>query len=173
MPISPETEAKVQANIAALSERVTAEYQTAWARKTSLESRAFALFTLTLGIATLYLAVREQLKLGDFPPGSLGFIVLTAALVLTGVSTLAAIIGGWPGYYADFKFGTFSDFLAKSYDPDVILEEGMLHLRIEQLEGTVRTNRRKAIWITIAFAAAGASVIGFAGAIVWKTLGLS
>ena len=173
MPVSPEAEAAVQANITALSERVAAEYETAWARKTSLEARSFALFTLTLGIATLYLAVREQLKLGDFAPGSLGFLALVASLTLTGLSTVAAIVAGLPGFYPDFKIGEFQKYIGLAFDPDIRIAEGLIHVQVEQLERTVRTNRRKATWIAVAFVFAGLSVIGFAGAIVASTLGLS
>ncbi len=153
---------RYQDNLAELSARLDSELQLAGQRKTSFENRAFAIFTLNLRVATLYLALKEPLGLATLTATAPFFPILIGTMVASAVSIVAAIVGAWPGLYPIFKPAGFTTMLDKVREDATDLRDDLMPKRIEQLRRVTATNRRKSVWICISLVLVGVTILGFA-----------
>jgi hypothetical protein len=146
----------------ALGAYIESELNYEWQRKTSFETRAFAIASGNVGLATLFLALDAQFKLtntlGSTGERALIFTSLACAIA----STLAAVFSAIPYNYPTVDHEAISDLL-KAIDTgsadDADICDQVLEARLEQLRRAFHANSTKAVASIAAFIGLGLSAL--------------
>ena len=157
---------QAELNIRVLYERLQSETEAAWARKAAHEGRAFAIFTLNLGVVTLYLVVLDVVGLHTVSatPASAFFFIVS--IIAIAASTVAAVAVALPSRYPALKLTVLKKMAEKWDSDDARYDEVIVDGQIKALEQTHKTNKWKALWVRAALIASGAVVVSFLLAIV-------
>jgi hypothetical protein len=151
---------ETDSNLKPLSDYVEAEITSAWQRKTSIETRSFALVTMNLGVATLYFALQTQFGINPQTISPTTRTLLLFSVLGLAVSVVNAAASALPFNYPIPAMAAFDDLLAaaKAGDPDQV--EEILESRIKQLKSFTASNSRKVAFMIVSFLAfAAASVL--------------
>lgn len=153
---------------AMLAAYVDSEFDYEWRRKTSLETRAFALVTANLAMVTLYLAVRAQSTLLAVIQGGAPRCFAVVAFALIAISTFAAVISAAPMRYAGPHPDAFQE-LANSLQSEkaASVQKEIIEARIAQLSRAFEANNRKATYAVFAFICTAGSAVALAGALIF------
>lgn len=139
---------------AALDGYLSATLATEWLRKSSFETRAFALVTANLGFVTLFLALRTQLDLAqrlDRQPAScLALLALAASVASIGAAVVSALPWNYPEVDPQALKDLSADIDAGGADD---VSGQIREVRLSQLEKTVAANNIKGV----------SSLVGFVG----------
>jgi hypothetical protein len=141
---------------------IESELNYEWQRKASFETRAFAVASGNVGLATLFLALDAQFKFINTltSGGERAFVFSSLGCAI--ISTLAAIVSAIPHNYPTVDIEAIRDLMkevvaGKSDDTDV--HDQVLEARLEQLKGATRANSAKAAASVVAFAGLGVSAL--------------
>jgi hypothetical protein len=155
-------------NFEVIREEIQIEMDSIWARKVSLESRAFAVFTLNLAIATLYLAIRSQANLDTIYPGKPSFVVLIITFIVMGASTVLAILVALPGRWPGLGVPALDKLVKKSGSSPWPYDYVFAKAKLKRLERAREANQLKAKLMIASFITSGATLITFAVVIAFN-----
>jgi len=147
------------------------EVELAWQRKASLENRAFAVFTLNLAVATLYLAIRPQTKVDEITLGTWAAGCLIATFAFLIASMVGAVVAVLPRQYPQLSTSKMT-ILAGQTETNVPFDEVFAKARLRNLQDVEKKNQTKAIIISWVLIGSGCMVVGFVGVFVLNYLGL-
>ncbi|WP_433725815.1 hypothetical protein ACQP0C_31395 [Nocardia sp. CA-129566] len=91
-----------QDDLAAMSDYLDKEIETAWQRKAAFESRAFPLVTMNVGLLTIYLTLMKVLDLKIVTSGFWPTICAVGVVVAAAVSILCAAFIAMPANYPGY-----------------------------------------------------------------------
>lgn len=151
---------RVGDNLEALASVANAEVEREWQRRVSLEARAFAIFTLNLAAATLYLVMQQGFSLAQPTPGSVIHTVLMVSLGAVVGSTVLAIVVAIPWGHTSLN-GAVIQMLADKID--TLDEDYRWNIAKAQsiiIQATYKVNLAKAIVLIVAFCIVGIETIG-------------
>ena len=127
-----------------LVEYVDSEFAFEWQRKAAFETRAFAIVSANLALATLFLAVGAQFELLAHLDESPASWLRTVAIVAAAISTSAAVAAAFPGNYSAAPADALLELLDRSpsMKPDDIADQ-IARSRIAQLAAGEEVKRNK------------------------------
>lgn len=91
-----------QEDLAAMSDYLDKEIETAWQRKAAFESRAFPLVTMNVGLLTIYLTFMKVLDIKIVTSGFWPSICAVGVVVSAATSILSAALIAMPANYPGF-----------------------------------------------------------------------
>lgn len=156
-------------NSAILLDEIRLEVDIAWQRKASLENRAFAVLTLNLAVATLYLAIRTQISIDEITVGSAAFWALAATFLFLLSSTIGAVVAVIPRGYPKMNIARM-DWLASRIDSNIPFDVVFAKSRLGNLATAHDMNQWKALVISWVLVGSGLMVVGFVGVVVLNYL---
>jgi hypothetical protein len=142
---------------------VEADLNAEWQRRSSIETKALAVITANLGVATLYFALRTQLGLESISKSSFVAVCVVLALVATACSIGLAVAAVAPRKFpaasvdALSKLSTYIQTHDK-YPPERAIDN-LLAGRIADLKTADTANNHKAKWFMAAVTAIAVSSI--------------
>ena len=157
----------------ALAAYVDRELGYEWQRKSSLETRGFAIVTANLAFITLFLAISAQLELLDnLSERSMRWLLL-AALILVALSTALAVLATVPRNYPTPEATALEELLQSILDDDVSIgqtTQEIAEVSIAQLRAATEANDFKARLSVGAFIALAAATVALAAALISAVL---
>lgn len=148
--------------LAAVATYIDSELTYEWQRKTSFETRAFALVTANLGLVTLFFAISAQTRLlrhfaTGFPHAAL---ILTLLPIAT--SLCLAVCSAMPGNYSAPTVEAIRALQGRVFDRNMSIDqvtEEVVEARLLQLESAGLTNKRRARFSMASFIALAIAVL--------------
>ena len=142
-----------------------AEIVAAYARKTSFETRSGLLVAGSVGLVTIFLALREQLEISAELAKSPHSSYVVAGLAMTGLTLVAALLTSMPWNYP-ITDGHLLRVLLGEVEKGYELRAELLAYRAKALVSMTRSNTIKACTYMIGVIALIATVFCFAVAIL-------
>ena len=138
---------------AGLSEYVSASLATEWQRKSSFETRAFAVVSANVGMVTLAFVLARELALKGFDGVARQFLL--GALAATVVSIVSAVVAARPGNFGTVYPEGLRHLLTKIVDglDPVETAHQLVEVQLKDLEAARNANDLKVLWIGVSFAA--------------------
>lgn len=153
-------EDRIRDNLNALAAAADREIEAASARKASFEARALGIFTLALGVPTLYLLLRDPLSLSARAGEYLALISVPVGFIASALALGAAIVVAWP--VVVMVVGPMEIHrLHKKVLRDVWMEGLLLQERVDSLKSVNSANQVKGIALITSLVLILISVVSF------------
>lgn len=144
------------------------ELDTQASKKNSLETRALGVFALNLGVATLYLAIREHVAFATAVPGDFSFVLLIIAFAFMVLSVVLAIAVAFPARYPGLNVLRLGDELMQTKPlSSAELLEAIARARIGLLIKSKKSNHWKSVLMMGALTLAGLAIVLLAGVMLF------
>lgn len=139
-------------NLKAADEYINAELTSGWAKKASIETRAFAIVAVNTGLATLYIAVQAQFGISSISLPEASKALLVAGLFCSLASIAGAAVAAGPGRYKEPSSDFLTQIFENSMDPQYIFTRAaVIKARIDEFQKLAHKNTQKARLIGISF----------------------
>ncbi len=159
------TSDRVHDNLVALATAADREIDAAATRKASIEARALGIFTLALGVPTLYLLVRPPLHLGSRAGECLPLVAVWVGFIAAALALAAAIVVAWPVVITVLGPKDIQR-LHRKVEKDVWMEGLLLQVRADVLHSANLANQVKGIALVVSLLTILLSVLAFGIGIV-------